>query len=99
MDIKNCLNFPDYTINTLGEVFNKHGLKLKIQYRPNGYGYIILRRDKTPYSLDNKLIRSYESTMEVERLTGVKSHYVVRCCLGGRPTAKGYKWSYERIGE
>ena len=43
-------NFENYSINTLGEVFNKHGKKLKPHLDPKTHYYMIcLYRDKKPY--------------------------------------------------
>lgn len=54
------------------------------------------RKHKTyQYDLDGKLLAIYESTSEAERMTNVKSGNISRCCLGKRPTAGGFKWTYE----
>lgn len=46
------------------------------------------------YTLDNQLVNTYPSTMEVERVLGFKNPSISACCLGKKNTHKGYKWSY-----
>lgn len=46
--------------------------------------------------LDNE-IKTWGSTMDVERELGFQNSAISRCCLGGRPTAYGFKWKYKEI--
>lgn len=66
----------------------------------NTYGTCIKRRieklSKTvyQYSLNNKLIREWSSSHEVERQTKFAQSHINGCCNGRLKTAYGYKWSY-----
>lgn len=46
------------------------------------------------YSLEDEFIKKWPSTMEIERQLGFSHNKISRCCLGGRPTAYGFKWRY-----
>ena len=48
------------------------------------------------YTLDGKLVKVWESTMDCDR-NGYCSPKVSSCCRGLRKTHKGYKWSYEPL--
>lgn len=59
------------------------------------------------YTLDGKFVKEWESTKECGR-NGFNQCNVVSCCRGGRfykgkwiniTQHKGYRWSYEKIGE
>lgn len=43
---------------------------------------------------DGKLIKTYESTAEAERQTGIKCRGIQNCARGERKTYKGYVWKY-----
>lgn len=43
---------------------------------------------------DGKLIATYESTAEAERITGFKQRQIQNCARGECPTYKGYVWLY-----
>lgn len=45
-------------------------------------------------SLDRKLIREWESTMECGR-NGFNQGHVAACCRGEEKTHKGFRWEYE----
>lgn len=49
------------------------------------------------YSLDNKLLNNFNSTMEVERTLGINHRHISRCCTGKRATAYGFKWCYREV--
>lgn len=52
------------------------------------------------YSYRGNFIRSYESTMEVQRVNGFDCNAVGMCCRKGiEHTSFGYRWSYEWLGE
>lgn len=48
------------------------------------------------YTLDDKLVRCYESTLEAQENGFIQSN-ISGCCRGKRKTHKGYKWSYEPL--
>lgn len=59
------------------------------------------------YTLDGRFVREWESIMECER-NGFNKGAIVRCCKGGLirnnkwinvTQHKGYRWSYEKLGE
>lgn len=45
------------------------------------------------YSLDNKLIASYHTTVEAEQITGVPRNSISRCLCNKQQSAGGYKWT------
>lgn len=50
------------------------------------------------YNLDGELVNEFESTQECAR-NGFSQGNIASCCRGERKTYKGYRWSYEKIGE
>ena len=48
------------------------------------------------YDSQNNLIKEWESSMEVERQTGINHRNISAVCTGKRKTTGGYIWSYER---
>lgn len=48
------------------------------------------------YTLDDILVRTYESTIETQEYGFVQAN-VSACCRGIRKTHKGYKWSFEPL--
>lgn len=46
------------------------------------------------YTKDGSFIRSYPSTKEIERQTGIHNGSISHCCLGKRKSAGGYVWSF-----
>lgn len=46
------------------------------------------------YSLDGNFIRSFPSTMEIERQLGFSNVCISACCLGKQKTAYNYIWKY-----
>lgn len=46
------------------------------------------------YSLDDKLIRKWDSMMDVQRELGFDQGNISLCCLGRIKTSRGYKWKY-----
>jgi len=53
-----------------------------------------LKRKVSQFSLDNKLIKEYNSIAEASRETDIKASGISYCCLGTRDTAGGFKFSY-----
>ena len=47
------------------------------------------------FTLDDVLVKEYQSTHQVERETGFASQYISACCNGKYKTAYGYKWGYK----
>lgn len=50
------------------------------------------------YTLDGKFVKEWESTQECGR-NGFDQQNISSCCRGERKTHRGYKWTYEKIGE
>lgn len=50
------------------------------------------------YTLDNILIKKWNSITECER-NGFKHSLIIYCCQGKRKTHKGFKWSYSLYSE
>lgn len=48
------------------------------------------------YTIDDKLIKIWESTKECSR-NGFNQGHIAECCRGERQKHKGYKWSYLKI--
>lgn len=46
------------------------------------------------FSLDNQLIRKYDSLKEASELSGITKSLICKCCNDKAITAGGYKWSY-----
>lgn len=53
------------------------------------------RKKVSQYTLDDKLVAIFNSTLDAENATNIRSGNISRCCNGQRPTAGGFKWSYE----
>lgn len=48
------------------------------------------------YSIDDgALIKTWESTMQIERETGFAQQNISKCCNGKRKTANGFIWKYK----
>ena len=47
------------------------------------------------FTLDDILVKEYQSTHQVERETGFASQYIIACCNGKYKTAYNYKWKYK----
>lgn len=55
--------------------------------------------DKTPkkvfqYTLDDKLVATYNGSREAARKVGINQQNISACCLGKTKKAKGYQWLY-----
>ena len=46
------------------------------------------------YDLDNNFIKTWNSSIEIERTIGIDQSNVCLCCNGKRNTVGGYKWKY-----
>jgi hypothetical protein len=47
------------------------------------------------YDLNNKFIKEWESTKQIERILGIPNSYISAVCTGKNKTSQGYKWSYD----
>ena len=47
------------------------------------------------YDLDGNFIKTWESTMEVERELKINNSSISKCCLGKRNKAGGYIWKFK----
>ena len=54
------------------------------------------RKTVYQYTLDNKLVKVYDSVKDTVK-NGFTSGSVVMCCLGKRKTHKGFRWSYKPL--
>lgn len=66
----------------------KHAYRLNL-HKPIRYGV-------SQYTLDDIFIREYDSSIDVEKETGISSKYISSVCrrFRGRKTAGGYIWKY-----
>ena len=46
------------------------------------------------FTIEGEFIKTYPSTMEAERQTGINNSYISACCRGKRKKAGGYTWRY-----
>ena len=46
------------------------------------------------YSLDGDWIATYKSMLEAERITGIQSSSISKCCKGELKKTGGYHWQY-----
>jgi group I intron endonuclease len=49
------------------------------------------------YDLQNNLINTFISSMEIERTLGIKNGNISGCCTGKSKTAGGYIWKYKEL--
>ena len=54
------------------------------------------RKTVYQYTLDNELVKVYDSVKDTVK-NGFTSSSVVMCCLGKRKTHKGFRWSYKPL--
>ena len=45
-------------------------------------------------TLDNEVVRTFDSTMDVERELGFNHAHISKCCKGRYKSSYGYKWAY-----
>lgn len=53
-----------------------------------------LEKRVAQYSLDDVLVKEWNSTSEPDRELGFNKQHIGACCRGVRKTHKGYKWKY-----
>lgn len=57
---------------------------------------ISLSKQVQQYSKDGKtLIKTFQSTMEIQRQLGFANTHISECCLGKQKTAYNYVWKYK----
>lgn len=57
-----------------------------------------IRKENKPvlqFDLDGNFLREYMSINEANRITGINSSYIIRCCKGRCDIAGNYKWRYK----
>ena len=61
------------------------------------YGNGIIKRSKLvgQYTLDNKLIKIWKSTREVERILKISHADISKSCRGKKGIIGGFRWKYE----
>lgn len=47
------------------------------------------------YTLDGRLVKIWDSMMDIERELGYAAGHICRCCKGQRKTAYGFIWKYQ----
>lgn len=86
-NICNNLEWVSYSMNlrygTLPDRFHKKRINRKDMSKP-----------VKQLTLDGKLLYVFPSTMEAERLTGIRSQNIGQCCLGRLKQVRGYRWEY-----
>lgn len=93
--IKNCNHIENLEWCTQSEN-KKHAFATGLQKSMVGLESASAKKI-VQYNMDNSLIKEWDSIMDVERGLGFKNSAISRCCLGGRPTAYGFKWKHKQI--
>lgn len=83
--------------------FNNHVDNLEWCTQSYNYNYgtriqrIAEKRSKSvfQYSTDDKLIKEWPSTMEIQRQTGYSFSHIAKCCRGEQKTSYGFIWRYK----
>lgn len=91
-EIKQTLNCSESPIQASLEMHNVPG-KERIQRSAGKYHTVIIYQ----YSKDKKLINSFNSIAEAERITGIAHANIVANCKGRRKSAGGFIWSYDKL--
>lgn len=91
-NIHNPITLAGMRLRSIGEknpFYGKH-------HKPETVAYIrsIQAKRVGQFSLSGELIRVWNSTMDIQRELGIPNSNISRCCLEGRPTARGYRWKY-----
>lgn len=68
----------------------KHSDDTKKNMRSNSYN----KKQVSQYDKNNKLLKTYMSTMEAQRETNIPNTNIVKCCNGKLHTAGGFIWKY-----
>ena len=67
--------------------------KEKLEYRESPWN----SKKVLQFTLENVLVREWNSTMEIERVLGYKNTNIGSCCRGKATQAYGYIWRYKSI--
>ena len=67
--------------------------KEKLEYRESPWN----SKKVLQFTLENVLVREWNSTMEIERVLGYKNTNIGSCCRGKTTQAYGYIWRYKSI--
>lgn len=81
----NCvdnLEWCDYSYNNTYNAINKRGTAKRV----NGK----MAKPVNQYDLNGVFLRSWPSTMEIERSLGIRNTYVSKCCLGYTQKTHGF---------
>lgn len=54
-------------------------------------------RDIYQYDMNWNFIQKFNSSQQVEEITGMPKELIVACCNGNKPSAYGFRWTYEDI--
>lgn len=55
---------------------------------------IMNQLDITYQHIQIKLVKIWDSTMDIQRTLGYRNHYISNCCLGKLSDVYGYIWKY-----
>ena len=53
-----------------------------------------IQKEINQYDLQGKLVNTYPSLAEAEKMTGIRKSTICSVCKGKGKTAGGYRWSY-----
>ena len=53
-----------------------------------------LSKSVVQMSMDNTILKNYQSTGDASKETGIERSNIIKCCNGKLKTAGGFKWSY-----
>lgn len=84
------LEWVTYSENQNHATKNKR-CSLKMKNHPS------ISKEVIQMNLKGSVINEWSSTKEVERKLGFPNSVISRACLGGRPTAYGFKWRYLNV--
>lgn len=76
------LEWCDYSYNNTYNAINKRGAAKRV----NGK----MAKPINQYDLNGVFLRSWPSTMEIERSLGIRNTYVSKCCLGYTQKTHGF---------
>lgn len=51
------------------------------------------------YSLDDEYIKTWNSSVEIEKTLGIKQSNICLCCKGKRDSVGNYKWKYHELNK
>ena len=88
------------TVNHLNEIKTDNrveNIEWATMAEQNAYGTRMnkIRKKISQYSLEDKLIATYASTVEASSITGIPTSNIINCANGKLKSAGGYRWVYE----